>query len=139
MLKKIEDIPKVPYGFRHNGKVYLCEPSHQEIQFAIDNGQLENRGYQTHEDDLMREWEEGLRFELEEESRSLQEFIDRRRIYHAKRIAHFVVHGWTDPIILEAKVKMVEVKMVDGSHRLKAAIYMGKEEVEVVILKPVTQ
>ncbi len=110
MLKKVADIPEVPYGFRHKGKVYLCEPTHQEIQFAVDNGQLENRGYQTHDDDLMREWEEGLLFEMEEESRSLQEFIDRQRSYHAKRIAHFVVHGWTDPIVLDKDGWIAPVK-----------------------------
>lgn len=37
MLKKIVDIPFVPYGFRHSDKNYSCEPSLQEIQLALDS------------------------------------------------------------------------------------------------------
>jgi hypothetical protein len=91
-----------------------------EIQYAVDNDLLESRGYQTHFDELNLEWEEGLR--------SLQELADRQKSYHAKRIAHFVVHGWSDPIILDANGKIT-----DGLHRLKAAIFMGKDEVDVII------
>jgi hypothetical protein len=127
-MRKIADIKPIPYGF-NVGTIYSAEPSRMEIQFAIDNGQLEDRGYQTHFDELNREWEGGLSFEPAEEFRSLQEFADRQRSYHAKRIAHFVVHGWSDPIILDANGKIR-----DGSHRLKAAIFMGKDEIDVSIL-----
>lgn len=126
-MKKIADIELVPYGFNSH-KTYLAEPSRMEIQFAIDNGHLEDRGYQTHFDELNREWEEGLSFEPEDELRSLQELADRQRRYHAKRIAHFVVHGWSDPISLRG-----DGKITDGSHRLKAAIFMYMDEVNVII------
>jgi hypothetical protein len=139
VFKKIADIRNVKYGFNELGKVYYCEPSPVDIQFAIDHGQLEDRGYQTYDNDLMREWKEGLRFEpdegssfdAEEESRSLQEFADRCRRYHAKRIAYFVVNGWTDPIILNA-----DGSMKDGLHRFKAAIFKGMDEVDVTISEP---
>jgi hypothetical protein len=126
IMRKIADIKPIPYGF-NVGTIYFAEPSRMEIQYSVDNGLLESRGYQTHFDELNLEWEEGLSFELEE-SRSLQELADRQRSYHAKRIAHFVVHGWSDPIILDANGKIK-----DGSHRLKAAIFMGKDEIDVII------
>ena len=128
MIRKIKDIEPVPYGFK-TPKFYLAEPSHMEIQYALDNGLFESRGYQTHHDELNHEWKEGLSFELDEESRSLQEFADRKKSYHAKRIAHFVVHGWSDPIILDANGRIT-----DGSHRLKAAIFMRNDEIDVIIL-----
>jgi hypothetical protein len=119
MMRKIAKIQIIPYGF-NDGITYLAEPSPMEIQYAVDNDLLESRGYQTHFDELNLEWEEGLR--------SLQELADRQKSYHAKRIAHFVVHGWSDPIILDANGKIR-----DGSHRLKAAIFMGKDEIDVII------
>ena len=85
MKRLIAEIPFVPYGFRQDGNDYSCEPSHQEIQFAIDKGQLEDRGFQTHLDELSSEWASN--------ARSLQEFADRQREYNARRIAYFVVHG----------------------------------------------
>jgi hypothetical protein len=126
MMREIAKIQIIPYGF-NDGITYLSEPSPMEIQYAVDNDLLESRGYQTHFDELNLEWEEGLSFELEE-SRSLQELADRQRSYHAKRIAHFVVHGWSDPIILDANGKIK-----DGSHRLRAAIFIGKDEIDVSI------
>jgi hypothetical protein len=119
MMREIAKIQIIPYGF-NDGITYLAEPSPMEIQYAVDNDLLESRGYQTHFDELNLEWEEGLR--------SLQELADRQKSYHAKRIAHFVVHGWSDPIILDANGKIT-----DGLHRLKAAIFMGKDEVDVII------
>jgi hypothetical protein len=121
MKRLIAEIPFVPYGFRQDGNDYSCEPSHQEIQCAIDKGQLEDRGFQTHLDELRSEWASN--------ARSLQEFADRQREYNARRIAYFVVHGWTDPITLTAAGNMR-----DGLHRLKAAIFLGKDEVEVIVL-----
>lgn len=126
MMWKIADIKPIPYGF-NVGIIYLAEPSRMEIQHAVDNGLLESRGYQTHLDELNLEWEEGLSFELDE-SRSQQELADRQKSYHAKRIAHFVVHGWSDPIILDSNGRIT-----DGSHRLKAAIFMEKDEIDVTV------
>jgi hypothetical protein len=123
MWKKIADIPFVRYENTFNGIVLSCESSHENIQLAINNKEFEQRGFQTHNDELLAEWKKNVS--------SAQELNERIRGYHTRRIAHFVVHGWTDPIILDA-----DGEMKDGLHRLKAAIFMGKDEVEVVILKP---
>ncbi len=48
------------------------------------------------------------------------------RKYHA-RIAFFVVNGWDEPIVLNTD----EHKIKEGLHRLKAAIFLGWETVEV--------
>jgi ParB-like nuclease domain len=58
-----------------------------------------------------------------------EQFHLRAKEYHARRIAYFVVNGWTDPIVLEQDARTI----VDGLHRLKAAIYLGNETVEATI------
>ena len=44
-----------------------------------------------------------------------------------RRIVYFVVNGWEEPILLCKDGCTIS----DGLHRLKAAIYLGLEEVEV--------
>ncbi|MFM2217075.1 MAG: hypothetical protein RL240_1393 [Planctomycetota bacterium] len=120
MMRKIADIPIVTYASTVDGVQMGCEPTRDEIQRAIDDKQFEQRGFQTHFDELQTEWESNVS--------SAQEWNERIRTYHTRRIAHFVVQGWTDPIILTAGGKMK-----DGLHRFKAAIFMGMVEVEVTI------
>ena len=121
MMRRIADIPFVPYAnWDANGVQIPCEPSPEDIQRAIDDKQFEQRGFQTHHDELKAEWEKNVT--------SAGEWNERVRAYHTRRIAHFVVQGWSDPIILNANGTMK-----DGLHRFKAAIFMGKDEVEVTI------
>ena len=51
------------------------------------------------------------------------------RQYHARGKAHFAVNKWSDPILLKADGRTVK----DGTHRLKAAIYLDLDAVEVEI------
>jgi ParB-like nuclease domain len=44
-------------------------------------------------------------------------------------IAYFVVNGWSDPIILNHDERTI----IDGLHRLKAAMYLGMDTIEVAI------
>ena len=121
MKRKISDIKLVRYANKDaNGVELQCEPARESIQFAIDNKEFELRGFQSHLDELMAEWGKN--------ATTVQDWNERIRVYHARRIAHFVVHGWSDPIILDANGKIT-----DGLHRLKAAIFMGKDEVDVII------
>jgi len=52
---------------------------------------------------------------------------------HAARVAWFVVHGWTDAIDIDVGVPslgcVVSWPVVDGNHRLSAAIYRGDEHI----------
>ena len=50
------------------------------------------------------------------------------RTWHIERIAWFVVHGWTEPIEISSTCMW---PVVDGNHRLSAAIYRSDELVEV--------
>jgi heterodisulfide reductase subunit B len=47
--------------------------------------------------------------------------------YHAKRIAFHVVIGWHERIVLNEDKKTIK----DGLHRLKAAIFLGCDTVEI--------
>jgi len=55
-------------------------------------------------------------------------------MYHARRIAFFIVNGWSEPIVLRGDGCTIE----DGLHRLKAALYKGIPEVEITVLSSAT-
>jgi hypothetical protein len=121
MIRRIADIPFVRYvNTDTNGVNILCEPTREDIQLAINNKEHEQRGFQSHLNELEAEWGKNVK--------NGQEWNERIRVYHTRRIAHFIVHGWIDPIILNA-----DGTMKDGLHRLKAAIFMGKDEIDVII------
>jgi hypothetical protein len=122
LKRKISEIPPVLYGYRDDGIFYSQEPSPEDIQLAIKENQFEERAYQTDLEELKTEWRA--------KAKTRQECDDLVKTYHARRIARFVVHGWTDPIALTA-----DGRMNDGLHRLKAANFKGMDEVEVTILK----
>lgn len=51
---------------------------------------------------------------------------------HAARIAWLIEHDWTDPIVLNAwSYEAFEHPLMDGNHRLYAAILRGDQEISV--------
>ena len=80
---------------------------------------LKNAGFKKHLDELEVEWGKI----------PTPERYDHIRNYHAKRIASFVVNSDDQPI----KLKKDGREVSEGSHRLKAAIHLGIDEVEVEI------
>lgn len=121
LMREVSKIPLPTYAANQDGKVYYFDPSAAEIQQAIDAGELEERGYQQHLAQLVSEWQTGAKGDA-------SKFYHLQKEYHARRIAYFAVHGWTDPIVLAANGDMIE-----GTHRLKAAIHKGMSKVGVRI------
>lgn len=121
LLCEVSKIPVPTYAAKQDGKMFYFDPSVAEIQHAIDAGKLEERGYQRHLAQLVAEWQAGANGDA-------AEFYRLQKQYHARRIAYFVVRGWTDPIVLAANGDMIE-----GTHRLKAAIHKGLPKVGVRI------
>lgn len=120
MTVKVSEIRGViPYGFYLDHIPVVCDPSPDDINQALDADAFELRGFQTHLPELQAEWGSAS---------SAEDYCLRVKTYHARRIAQFVRHGWTDPIAL-TKDKTI----TDGLHRLRAAIHKGMEEVEVTI------
>lgn len=109
----------IPYGFYLNGVPIVCDPTSGDISAAIAAKAFESRGFQSQLRELEAEWAN---------SSSVEEYSTKVRTYHAQRIAHFVYHGWTEPIALTE-----EKKITDGLHRLRAAIHKGMLEVEATI------
>lgn len=97
------------------------EPSKDEIERAVREKDFDERGFQRDLPELNAEWNKA--------NSSVEEYCDRMRQYHARRIACFVVNKWNDPILLKADGRTVR----EGTHRLKAAIHLGMETVEVEI------
>lgn len=60
--------------------------------------------------------------------RRLDETPEEVRRRHVERVAYFLVRGWSSPLLLDG------LKLVDGHHRLAAAILRGDEWVEVDVL-----
>lgn len=58
-------------------------------------------------------------------------------LWHARRIAWLVMHGWDDPIHFEfgpdPDMQQMCWPIFDGNHRLYAATYMKKAEIEIAI------
>lgn len=54
------------------------------------------------------------------------------RNQHASRIAYLVVNGWDDPIDIEVD-EYGGVLVLDGNHRLAAAIYRGDPHIAAIL------
>lgn len=121
IMRKVAEIQCRLFGASHAGKNYDFEPTAADIQRAIENGELETRGAQAHRHELEVEWQQKSGGNLDEQARQ-------QKLYNARRIAHFVVCGWIDPIVLAENGDMIE-----GTHRLKAARHKGIEKVGVRI------
>ena len=118
MRKRVADILNVHYVEVCGEQVCACEPSPDEIERDVRENNLENRGFQTHLEELMREWNNADTFEG---------YCERVKGYHSRRIAFFVKNGWSDQIILKSDGCTVH----EGLHRLKAATYLNLEYVDV--------
>jgi hypothetical protein len=116
MKKRVAEICNVLYGEAN----VSCEPSRADIDHAIENLEFELRGFQDDLVTLKSEWDLAAQHDFDE-------FCKLVKTYHARRIAFFVVNGWTDPIVLRNDGCTIE----DGLHRLKAALYKGVPEVEI--------
>jgi hypothetical protein len=97
------------------------EPSADEIARAVQMGNFETRGFQSHKEELNDEWNA--------QSSSKAEYCERLREYHARRIAYFVAHENWEPLLLEKD----RYHLRDGLHRLKAAVFKGCQTVDVEI------
>src|SRR3954470_8763642 len=108
--KKASEILYPPYGyFDLNNQPVKADPTREDIEKAIKNNELEKRDWHSSRDVLLTEWAEGLSFPADYE-----EYGKRCRIYHARRIANFVVNGWDGELI---ELKADGVSMNDGLHR----------------------
>ena len=121
--RNVNEIKLVRYGDTFGSKVLLCEPSPADIQQALDEGRLEQRNYQTDLDTLVSEWKRATN-----DGQDQAEWVRQVTGYHARRVAYFVTHGWSDPIMLTA-----DGRITDGSHRIRAAIFKGISKIEVRI------
>ena len=122
LLKKVAEIENTPYGVWGENRWISCEPLKDKIDKAFKEKNFDKRSFQGNEAELIAEWNKG--------ASCFEEFRVCAENYHARRIAYFASKERGEPIILLNNEK----KISDGLHRLKAAIYLGLEEVEVIIL-----
>ena len=114
MTKRIDDIARKQYG-----QCFSTEPSDEDVAEAIKKGELEERGFQEYEHELAAEWYR----------HPPTECVQLAKQYHARRIAYFVVKGWTDPIQITSVGKLR-----DGAHRLRAAKFKGEKTIDFIIV-----
>lgn len=117
MKKKISEIVEGYYGV---GNI-SCEPTLEDIQKDIREGNLEERSFQRDEKELNDEWN---RKAINEDH-----YYALQKGYHSQRIAYFMVHGWNDPIVLNMDGCTIE----GGLHRFKAAKYRNMEVIDVIV------
>ena len=116
--KKITEIKNVLYAVYN----ISCEPTKEEIEKAVREKDFEVRAFQKDLAELNTEWNKNA------ENRK-EEYCLQQRRFHIRRIAYFVLYGWKEPILLCEDGCTV----LDGLHRLKAAIHLSLEEVEVIV------
>src|SRR5213594_6038 len=116
MKKNLDEIQTGPWVEEHGDKQYPVEPSFEDVEKAIAEGTFETRGFQNNIKELTDEWNYGG---------NLDEYLRLRKQYHARRIAHFVIHPSNDPVVLDKKTGGVK----EGLHRLKAAKHKGDRSI----------
>jgi hypothetical protein len=120
--KNIDEIVIGPYvGVSFAGKP-SCEPTHEQIDRAIREKDFDERGYQENMNELIDEWNR--------DGASPDEYNQRERDYHARRIAYFVENGWHDAPILKKDGRSID----GGLHRIKAAKHRGDKTIKVRIM-----
>lgn len=117
--RKVNEITLVPYGDPASG--VLHEPSTDDVQGALEKGALDERDFQRDLEELKAEWRQASNNDADAWAREVKN-------YHARRVAWFVTHGWNDPITIGSN-NVIR----DGSHRIRAAIFLGHEEIDVVV------
>jgi len=96
MKKNLDEIYTGPWVEDHGENKFSVEPSHEEIDKAIADNTLETRGFQENITALTDEWNK-------EAQGNFDKYLYLRRQYHARRIAHFVIHPSNDPVVLDKK------------------------------------
>jgi hypothetical protein len=67
-------------------------PTNEDIKKAIEENNIETRGYQKDIDELNKEWNQKANNE--------KEYYELQKDYHARRVAYFVISDWNDRIVL---------------------------------------
>jgi hypothetical protein len=120
MKMKVSDLRGADYVDMSGKSPVSVEPSRYEIAEAVRTKDFDTRGFQDDFKELTDEWNMGA---------TLDEYRNRQRRYHARRIAYFVANGIDRPIRVTSDQHVV----VDGLHRLKAAKHSGLVMVEVEV------
>ncbi len=117
MKKKVSEIKDVSYSV---GNIIFVI-SEDEIERAIREKDFETKSFQGDLHELNIEWNK--------EAKNFEEYADRQRKFHIRKIANFIENGWEEPILLFRDGYTI----LDGLHRLKAAKYLNQEEVDVIV------
>lgn len=95
----------------------------QEVARALADQRYEPSCWTTPEDDEVLLPKHGFGYE----------FVQWTPERHVARIAYLVAHGWNEPIEVDAGWRQIEYEpvnpVIDGNHRLAAAIYRGDETI----------
>ena len=114
MKKRVAEITNVLYGQNS----ISCEPTKEEIEKAILEKDFERRSFQGDLNELNAEWNK--------EAKNFYEVVKR---FHIRKTACLVVEGWDEPILLCKDERTI----LDGLHRLKAAIFLKMDTIDVIV------
>ena len=106
----------------------ICvEPSEEEIRQAVEKGELEERGMDEHQVQIKASLLAGSN-----NGSDVAAVVRMMKDYHTKRVAYFVVNGVPEgdphPITINGQNQVTA-----GNHRVRAARYLGMNEVEVEV------
>ena len=86
--RKLDQLLRGTYGQKVGCQGLAADPSSAGIAKAVDERTLEFRRFQTHKEELAHEFY----------SEGFARVIPLARQYHERRVAFFVINGWTDAI-----------------------------------------
>jgi hypothetical protein len=124
---RVSTLKQTPYGFARGGE--RVDPTRQGVKKAIDEGRFSQKI-------MDRDYENNIAVEVWNKT---QDPIERDRLmheYHNERIAELVrtKEAWLDqPDPHPITVNQFN-EVTGGNHRFRAIRYLGREEVEVVIV-----
>ena len=104
---------------------YLVEPTTEEIKEAVDNGRLEHRGMDEHQEEIKAWLIAGSK-----NGQDIMASVSMMKTYHTRRVAFFVVNGIPENDKHPITVRQNNI-VTAGNHRLRAAIYLEIPELEV--------
>jgi|GEM_PF-6738287 len=126
-IREKRKIEKITTDILYGESVFIAEPTVLEIYQAVAAGDTEVRAYDdTHKPALYEEFHRQSGF-FPPNPEGINLFIDAVRKYHARRVAYFVLSDWENQIIGLDENGCLR----DGGHRLRAAMFMGWDEVWV--------
>ena len=125
MKIKLTDIRSGSYAAVYKNQRAAITFNNSDIEKALNEEYLEERSFQGDLDILRSDWDNEPNFEAS---------INKQKKYHIDRIAYIIKQKLFEiPVLLYKDINPLK-DYLDGGHRIWAAKYLGKNEIEAFVV-----